>query len=72
MEDEEIKDPAPALMRAVSFDSKIFDTINARKNKYMDAASFCMKVIGDKALAMKHISSAEQLKNLAADYKLSG
>lgn len=57
--DDGMPDDPPAMIRAVSFDAKIFDTINARKNKYMDAAQFCMKVVGNKTLAMKHVNSAE-------------
>ena len=51
--------PVPSLKRAVSYDAKIHETINARKNKYMDAAQFCMKVVGNKTQAMKHVNAAE-------------
>ena len=38
----------------------------------MDAASFCMKIVGNKIIALKHLEAAEQLKNLIADLKLQG
>lgn len=59
-------------MRKVSYDPQTYETINNRRYKYADACTFLIKVVGDKAKGIKLLDSAEKLKNLLADYKMTG
>ena len=48
------------------------EALEKRKFKYMDAASYFMKVMGDKQKAMTMLNYAEKLKGIMTDLKLTG
>lgn len=68
---DELGSPAK-LVRKVSYDPNTYETIEQRKFKYIDACQFLIKVVGDKKRGFDMLEKAEKLKNLLADYKMTG
>ena len=48
------------------------EVLEKRKFKYMDGATYCMKVTGNKKQAMVLLNKAEALKGIMTDLKISG
>lgn len=61
-----------AVVDEDGFDQSTFDAIIERKEKFTNAVQYNLKILGNKAHAIKLLDKAEECKKLAANYQASG